>query len=87
MSEYKDRNVLLLNSSYEVLDIISWKKAITQIFKEKVKIIEEFNDSKISTGNSYMNMPSIVISVEYVGALKNAKKVINLMTHIIKSLC
>jgi 5-methylcytosine-specific restriction endonuclease McrA len=76
--EYHNRHVLLLNSTYEVIDIITWKRAIILYFKGRVKIYEEFSDSVIHSASSFMKMPSIVICLDYVGYLKNVRKVVNL---------
>lgn len=76
--EHIDRQVLLLNTTYEILDIIPWQRAISLIYKDRVKVHEEFEDSIIRSPSSFIKMPSILVCYDYVGFFKNAKKIINL---------
>lgn len=78
MTKFIERNVLLLNTNYDVIDIISWQRAITLIFKQRVNVIEEFEDSVISSATSSMKMPSIIVCHDYIGILNNVKKIVNL---------
>ncbi len=41
-SDHPMQWTLLLNSTFEPLTVVSWKKAITMIFLEKVEVIEEY---------------------------------------------
>lgn len=75
---FKVRSVLFLNMDGNVIDIVSWKKAVTLYFKEKAKILEEFKDSFVSSPSYTMAMPSVISATEYKGFKKNAKKSINL---------
>lgn len=75
--QFRERSVLFLNINFEIIDIISWRKAITLFFKEKVKIHEEFEDSQVSSPSYSMNLPSIVVSTEWKES-KSKRKSINL---------
>lgn len=50
---------LVLNASYEVMKIVTWKKAITWFFLDKVDIIEEYSEN-IRTPSIEMRIPAVV---------------------------
>jgi len=50
---------LVLNASYEVMKIVSWKKAVTWYFLEKVDIIEEY-EQNILCASIEMKVPAVV---------------------------
>ncbi len=50
---------LVLNASYEVLKIITWKRAAKLYFLDKVDIVESY-DKKILTPNVDMYVPAVV---------------------------
>jgi hypothetical protein len=52
-------NILLLNSTFEVIDFISDRKAIKLLYKEKVDIIAEW-DEEIRFGEDIIKFPSIL---------------------------
>ena len=58
--------VLLLNSSEEVLSLISWKRAVTLVFAGKADKPHNFEDFiRISTPTGYYDLPSVLILNEY----------------------
>lgn len=60
-------DVLLLNASEEILDIIDWVKAVKLLFAEKAE--KPFNHTdhyKIKTTSGYFELPSVIILREYV---------------------
>lgn len=50
---------LVLNASYEVLKIVSWKRALVWYFLDKVEIIEEY-DREVRTPNLKIRVPAVV---------------------------
>ena len=50
---------LLLNTSYEPLRIISWKKALTLLFAGKVEVIEEYQH-QVHSITFAIKLPSII---------------------------
>lgn len=68
MSAHK---TLLLNSSYEPMKVISWQKAITLWFADKVEIVEEYNDVDLTTVSFSMKCPSVVRLRKYVKGSNN----------------
>jgi 5-methylcytosine-specific restriction endonuclease McrA len=59
--------VLLLNASEEVLDIIDWMKAVRLLFAEKAD--KPFNHEDyytIKTSSGHYKLPSVIILKEYV---------------------
>jgi len=65
--KWYSKNVLLLNADYSPISVISWKNALRLILKDKVEIIEYFDDS-ISHGKAFQ-APSIVVLRNYVARL------------------
>lgn len=60
-------DVLLLNASEEVLDIIDWVKAVKLLFAEKAEKPHNHTDCyKIKTTSGYFELPSVIILREYV---------------------
>ena len=51
---------LLLNSTFEPLMVISWKKAVTLRMLGKVEVVEEYEDEEISSVSFSIKMPSVV---------------------------
>lgn len=50
---------LVLNASYEVMKVVSWKRAVCWYFLDKVDIIEEY-DQNIRTPSIKMKIPAVV---------------------------
>jgi 5-methylcytosine-specific restriction endonuclease McrA len=66
-------HVLLLNASFEPLNIINWKRAVKLLFLGKVEVVEEsaFEVHAVSTS---MRVPSIVRLIRYIGLNKREVK-------------
>ena len=58
--------VLALSSTYEPLGVISWQRAITLIFSNKVHTLEEY-DYYISSPSTRIKFPAVIV-------FKNSKK-------------
>lgn len=59
--------VLLLNSSEEILSLISWKKAVTLLFMGKARMPSNFEDFyRIATPSGYYDLPTVLILTDYV---------------------
>ena len=58
-------HTLVLNSSYEPLQIISWKRAIRMLFQEKVEVVDEY-DREIRSVSLSIRLPSILRLRHYV---------------------
>lgn len=59
------RSVLLLNSSYEPLKIISWQRAVTMLFSGKIEILEEYEDH-IRSISIIIKAPAVVRLLRFV---------------------
>ena len=62
---------LVLNASYEPLGRISWQRAITLLFADKIEIVEEYENREIRSVTVTMKMPSIV---RFVKMIRRSKK-------------
>jgi 5-methylcytosine-specific restriction endonuclease McrA len=56
---------LLLNSSYEPMKIVSWKKALILWFQDKVEILE-FHNFFVRSVSQHFQMPSVLRLKSYV---------------------
>jgi 5-methylcytosine-specific restriction endonuclease McrA len=50
---------LLLNATFEPLAIVSWRKAVTLLFLEKVEVVKEY-DREIRSVSLRMKLPAVV---------------------------
>jgi len=56
---------LLLNSSFEPIKVISWQKAVTLLFLEKVEILDSYTQ-EIRSVSIAIKMPAVVRLLRYV---------------------
>lgn len=66
-------NVLLLNASFEPLNVINWRKALKLLVLEKVEVIEE-TDARVHSVSFSMKIPSVVRLLRFVGFKKREIK-------------
>ena len=60
------RKVLLLNASYEVIDVISWQKALTLVFKGRARAEDHHDNLHIRTVKKRYKLPSVVVLLKYI---------------------
>ena len=58
-TNHRMQHTLLLNAGYEPLRIVSWQRAFTLVYQEKVEILEEYRHC-ISTVSRQYNIPAVV---------------------------
>lgn len=65
-------HALVLNATYEPLQIVSWQKALQLLFQGKVEVIEE-SDQEVRTVRISMKVPAVLRLLSYVplGRKKN----------------
>jgi len=56
---------LLLNSSFEPIKVISWQKAVTLLFLEKVEIVDSY-DREVRSVSLALKVPAVVRLLRYV---------------------
>jgi len=59
-------SVLLLNADYTVLEIISWQKAVSLLYREKVRVVENYADRFLRSSSIVLEFPAVVARVKYV---------------------
>jgi 5-methylcytosine-specific restriction endonuclease McrA len=57
--------VLLLNASFEPLNVINWKRAVKLVFMEKVEVVEE-SERVVRSVSESMRIPSVVRLVRFI---------------------
>jgi len=60
------KQVLMLNADYQPMNVISWQKAITLWFSDKIEIVEEYDDEDITSVSFSMKCPAVVRLFSYV---------------------
>jgi 5-methylcytosine-specific restriction endonuclease McrA len=65
--------VLLLNASFEPLNVINWKRALKLIFLEKVEVLEE-TDREVHSASDSLRVPAVVRLLRFVGFRKREIK-------------
>ncbi len=68
------RQTLLLNSTFEPLQVITWQRAILLWFDGKVEVIEEYEDFNLTTVSISIKCPAVVRLLQYVSGNKNKVK-------------
>lgn len=58
--EAAQHRVLVLNAGYEPLVAISWQRAMCLLFKEKVEILESYDDFKVRSASSSFEVPAVI---------------------------
>ena len=58
-------HILILNSTYEPLHIISWKRALRMLFQDKVEVVEEY-DQEIRSVSLSIRLPAVLRLLRYV---------------------
>ncbi|MEE8349699.1 MAG: HNH endonuclease [Acidobacteriota bacterium] len=57
--------ILVLNSTYEPLQVVSWQRAVRMLFQEKVEVVEEY-DREIRSVSLLIRLPSVLRLLRYV---------------------
>lgn len=52
-------SVLLLDTTYEPLRVLTWKKAVMMLFNGKAEVVEE-SDREVRTASSTFRLPSVI---------------------------
>ena len=58
-------STLVLNATYEPLQIISWRRAVRMLFQDKVEVVAEY-DREIRSVSLTLRMPSVLRLLHYV---------------------
>lgn len=51
---------LLLNASFEPLEIISWKRSVTIVYSKQKAVAVETHDDQVNSGQDQWDVPSVV---------------------------
>jgi 5-methylcytosine-specific restriction endonuclease McrA len=65
---------LVLNASYEPINIVPWKRALTLLFQGKVEVLAEY-DREIRSISFTIRMPSVMRLLRYVRMRKRFQRV------------
>ncbi len=58
-------STLVLNATYEPIQIVSWRRAVRMLFQEKVEVVAEY-DREIRSVSLTIRMPSVLRLLHYV---------------------
>jgi 5-methylcytosine-specific restriction endonuclease McrA len=65
--------VLLLNASFEPLNVINWKRALKLVFLEKVEVLE-VSEREVHSATHSLRVPAVVRLLRFVGFQKRDVK-------------
>lgn len=60
---------LLLNSSYEPIHIVNWKKAFCLFFQNKVEVLEEYQEVAHTVSKNYP-IPAVIRLIKWISPVK-----------------
>lgn len=58
--------VLVLNADYSLLEVVSWQRAVSMLFREQVRVVEEYSGRFLRSASSSMGFPAVVARVKYI---------------------
>lgn len=64
-------NTLLLSQGYLPIATISWQRAITLLFQDKVEVIEEYDGKDLHSTSIHFKMPAVV---RLINKIRRSKK-------------
>jgi 5-methylcytosine-specific restriction endonuclease McrA len=67
-------NTLVLDASYQPVAVISWQRAVTLLFEQKIEVIEEYEDAFIRSVTIELKMPSVVRFLKAIRGRRRAIK-------------
>lgn len=67
-------DVLVLSQAWEPVDRVSWQRALTLYFQDKVEIVEQYEDRHVRSITVSLKMPSIIRFLKAVRGRKRAVK-------------
>lgn len=56
---------ILLNADYTFLNVVSWKRALKMVFKEKVEVLQH-SEKTIRCGDSCIPLPTVMKLVKFI---------------------
>lgn len=56
----RNTRTLVLSQGYEILGVVSWKKSIELVYRNKVEIVTEYKDLKVHSPSVAISLPSII---------------------------
>ncbi|MBT3218149.1 MAG: HNH endonuclease [Proteobacteria bacterium] len=65
--------VLVLNADYTLLEVIPWQQAVLLLFRQKVRIVEEYAGRMIRSPSIAIPFPAVVALVKYVPAHRKVR--------------
>ncbi len=65
MSAVAQHSVLVLNATYEPINVVSVQRAIVLLLKEKAEIVEALNE-ELRSANWVMPLPAVIRLIYYV---------------------
>lgn len=67
-------NTLVLDQGYRPLKIVSWQRAVTLLYQNKIELVEEYADCEIRAVSITIKMPAVVRLLNAVRRTKRSTK-------------
>lgn len=55
------KKVLTLSPSYEPIGAISWERAVSLLFSDKIYVLERYSNIRVSSPSTTLDLPSVVV--------------------------
>jgi 5-methylcytosine-specific restriction endonuclease McrA len=65
--------VLVLNADYTLLEVVSWQKAVSMLFADKVRLVEQYADRFLRSTSVTLPFPAVVVRTKYVGRRRRVR--------------
>ena len=66
-------SVLVLNADFSLLEVVHWQKAVSMIFRDQVRVVEEYSGRLLRSASSSMAFPAVVARVDFVQPRKRVR--------------
>jgi 5-methylcytosine-specific restriction endonuclease McrA len=67
-------STLVLNATYEPIQVVSWRRAIRMLFQEKVEVVAEY-DKEIRSVSVSIKLPSVLRLLSYINVKRHHHQV------------
>lgn len=65
--------VLVLNADYTLLEVTDWQRAVSLLFREKARLVEDYAGRFLHSPSVTMGMPAVIVRSSYVKPKKQIR--------------
>ena len=60
------QSVLVLDSSYRPIKQVTWQKAMTMFFQDKIEVVKEYENTWIRSASKKFKLPAVIRLVDFI---------------------